>query len=152
MKNGKTQGQYRGIHITDFPYFSVINVEHMNIVLSPWKQSQTGLLEWWKAYNTVKHNRYGMESIGMITQEGYKFANQRYVLDALAALYQLELYLYSMLDHDQRMDTPMPGSRLFKLKGQEWDNKTYYQDMMFYLDNEDGCLYLKTSDYIYSEL
>lgn len=47
--------------------------------------------EWWKKYNKVKHNRTGLDSSTGVYN--YKFANQRNVLNALAALYILNSYI-----------------------------------------------------------
>lgn len=105
-------------------------------VLVPWSKDQT--LGWWKTYNAMKHNRNGVEN----GKENYKLANQDNTLLALAGLYQLYVYCYSLLPHDPHVETPMPGSRLFVLRGEKWDKVHSCRDEKFYIDEETGYLRL----------
>ena len=100
---------------------------------------------WWTAYNKVKHNRTSLVEIDGKKQEGYKFANQKYTMLALAGLYQIMVYLYQKLatDEGKKIVTPMPGSRLFKLIGGVWDSISFYGDSAFYIN--DGDLIWETS-------
>ncbi len=70
-------------------------------------------LEWWKAYNSVKHGR----------SNNYKKANLKNVLYALAALFLLEMYRIQELadDSKEEMDIPDKASKLFVAKS--WEQK-----------------------------
>ncbi len=79
---------------------------------SDWNANAPGaLLSWWRSYNNVKHNR------GVHKRE----ANQKNVLNALSALYLLNVYIYK-----ETLDTrplnfekgPSPRSKLFYIKNQ----------------------------------
>ena len=141
--------QYKAEILTRFPDFSTVIVECKGINLYPWKNSSQDTPVWWKTYNGVKHNRNKIEQNNL---PNYKLANLEIVLNALAGLYQEELYLYSLISHDPKIETPMTGSRLFKLKGAGWEEKRYYLDANLYVDENDGCLYIQTSDFLYSEI
>ncbi len=106
---------------------------------------------WWTAYNKVKHSRTTLVEIDGVKQEGYKFANQKYTLLALAGLYQIMVYFYQKLASDEakRIVTPMPGSRIFELSGGMWDSISFYGDSAFYIDEETGNLFWVTSSLNY---
>ena len=101
---------------------------------------------WWTAYNKVKHNRTSVVQIDGIVQEGFKFANQKYALLALAGLYQIMVYFYQKIAsiEKRRIVTPIPGSRIFKLIGGMWDSIDFYGDSALYID-ENGNLIWETS-------
>ena len=62
--------------------------------------------DWWKSYNSVKHARL----------ENSQEANLKNVVNALAGLYILELYLVKFIgDRDDTIDVPNGKSRLFEL-------------------------------------
>ena len=92
---------------------NIINqkVKMKNIELQPFKNwkyfpNQQTTLDWWKTYNNVKHERL----------LNYKKANLKNVLNALAGLYVLELYLVKFIgDRDSDMDVPNDVSKLFVL-------------------------------------
>lgn len=69
-------------------------------------------LEWWDVNSAIKHNR----NEKMDGVNAYKLANQKNVLDALSALFQLNMYYYHELaeEYDLR-DMPLPKSNIFKL-------------------------------------
>lgn len=142
--------QYQSEINTRFSEFENVTVSCCDTDLKPWDGWAASSPEWWKAYNGVKHNRNKIETYGSVTKENYKFANQKNVLNALAGLYQLEQYLYSVILHDKQEETPLPGSRLFKLKNQGWQNKHFGQDSLFYV--KDGCLYHMYADTPYSDI
>lgn len=77
--------------------------------------------EWWQKYNKIKHNRTTINSETQLPY--YKLANQKNVLNALAALFQLELYYFRKLQQTHFVDEPdMPGpqSKLFEIT--DWGN------------------------------
>lgn len=148
--------QYRPIimrYSTDFCSTDVKVLQgRENLLIKPWeswsfseKESQTP--DWWRVYNKIKHDRIGSGSIGGIEKRYYKFANLKYVLYALAGLYQLLVYFYFKLAIDEPTKDPLPGSRLFNLSGNEWYNIAFHQNIAFYLD--DGTLYYKTGEFAY---
>ena len=68
-----------------FPDFKV-NIPRYGLTLTPWlnwKQNQ-GVPVWWSAYNKVKHHRH----------INFKEANLKNVLNAVAGLFVITLYLY----------------------------------------------------------
>ena len=77
--------------------------------------------DWWNKYNKIKHTRTTINSETGLPY--YKLANQKHVLNALAALYQLELYYYRLL-HQKHFsaepDMPGPASSMFKIEN--WGN------------------------------
>lgn len=78
--------------------------------LGNWKVNPYNSPEWWKEYNSVKHDRLG----------NLKRANLKNVVNALAGLYTLELYLVKLIgDRDHEKDVPNDISKLFELIGFE---------------------------------
>lgn len=76
---------------------------------------------WWQKYNKIKHNRTTIDSETGLPY--YKLANQKNVLDALAGLFQIEMYYFKLLwkNHFQaEPDMPNPPSKLFEIKN--WGN------------------------------
>lgn len=142
--------QYQKEICSRFSEYSTVTVACGDIDLKPWSGWSHATPEWWSIYNGVKHNRNKIESHGNISMENYKFANQENVLNALAGLYQLEQYLYTIINHDPHIETPLPGSRLYKLKDQGWENKFFGQDTFFYVDN--GELYTVFADIPYTDM
>lgn len=98
----------------------VINSESLTI--KPWNGWRVDSPDWWKIYNGVKHNRNKEKTFDSVTKAYYKHACQKTILNALAALYQMELYLYCNSEHHDLKDTPMPGSRMFTLVDHGWEN------------------------------
>lgn len=45
------------------------------------------------------------------------------------------------------LETPIPGSHLFKLTGNKWDEISFYQDVAFHVDLEIGYLIYETGIY-----
>lgn len=66
-------------------------------------------LKWWHAYNLVKHGRI----------ENFKLAKLENVLNALAALYLLEMYYLKDIVKEDEMDIPDRESELFALDNWE---------------------------------
>lgn len=101
---------------------------------------------WWIAYNKCKHRRTEKGTIESQTKEYYKFANQKYTLNALASVYQIYIYLYKRLAdlEGNRVKVPIPGSRMFRLEGGDWDSVEFYKDVAFYVDFSDGRLHYET--------
>lgn len=123
------------------------------ILLKPWenRDASGNIISpfWWTAYNKCKHERTIVGTIDGVTKEYYKFANLKYTLDALAGLYQTLLYAYKLLasQEGKRIEIPLPGSRLFKLTGTDWDNIQVMDDIAVYFDN--GELFIEKSGSIY---
>lgn len=76
-------------------------------------------LEWWKVNDAIKHNRNEKEN-GI---ELYKLANQKNVLIALSALFQLNMYFYKEIfnneNFEEEINVPLPESKIFILKNWE---------------------------------
>lgn len=79
---------------------------------------------WWTVYNKLKHQRADTLEIDGVKQECHKFASQKYLMQALAGLFQVEAYQYREIigaSTPDLMQTPMPGSKIFHLSGQGWN-------------------------------
>jgi hypothetical protein len=139
-KKYRTIGRYKDSIKKSNPDFITQEVEIINYNrnLSPWEEWNTlpDAPWWWTAYNKVKHSRTSIVEIDGLKQEGYKFANQKYILLALAGLYQIMVNYYRRLASDEKKQivTPMPGSRVFKMTGGEWDSISFYGDSAFYIN------------------
>lgn len=93
----------------------------MNWSITPYKSP-----EWWKAYNDVKHNR----------NAEFKKANMKNVLNTLAGLYILNMYLVKNISDEQgeQIDVPNSKSRLFEMVN--WDTKLYVTGYEIYCELE----------------
>ena len=90
-----------------------INVLNKAITLSPWKDwNPSKPPDWWTSYNKVKHQRTGIDKI--TKKPYYTTACLKNVLNALAGLYQLELYFYHRLalQEHKRVCVPIPASMI----------------------------------------
>lgn len=87
---------------------NLVNIkQYTELVLRQgWKSNQYNSPNWWKQYNDVKHERL----------ENFRKANLKNVVNALAGLYTLELYLVKFIgDRDHERDVPNDISKLFEL-------------------------------------
>ena len=152
----KTIGRYKECMTKCNPIFiqQEVSVRNDYPTVQPWIEwNMPDALDapyWWTAYNKIKHSRTSVVKIDDIEQEGFRFANQKYVLLALAGLYQIMVYFYQKIasDEQRRIVTPMPGSRTFELIGGIWDSIHFYGDSAFYI-NENGDLIWRTSSIHY---
>lgn len=136
----------------DFCNTKVDIIQHCNIYsFSPWGSwVRDANPYWWTAYNKVKHERFQVGKIdGRVAKEYYKFANLKLTLYALGGLYQLLIYrYYKLIDGTGNwMETPIPGSHLFRLIGNKWDEVHFYQDVAFHNDVATGHLIYETGIY-----
>ena len=79
---------------------------------------------WWTVYNKLKHQRADTLEIDGVKKKCHEFASQKYLLRALAGLFQVEAYHYREVigpSTNNSLQTPTPGSRIFHLSGQGWD-------------------------------
>lgn len=103
-----------------------------DIELNPWNKwgdsynsnakKRISTPNWWKDYNACKHDRTATRT-GK-TKANYMYANQKNVLCALSALYQLNMYCFRELRNDDPNylpDMPNPPSKLFEVI--DWGNK-----------------------------
>lgn len=76
--------------------------------------------EWWSVHNKVKHSRTLVNKEDLTIN--FKKANQKNVINALAGLYQIEMYFYAFLAKKAGSDilTPIPKSKLFYIDS--WDS------------------------------
>ncbi len=154
--HGTKISHYLDFIINNYPDFFEHNVTVQNnsITLMPWLNTDESgnILSpfWWKAYNKVKHCRTKTGTIEGQTKEYYKFANQKYVLLALAGLYQVLLCSYYKLatQENNHVLIPLPGSRVFQISGEEWDDVSFYNDFALYI-NEDGELIMEQNQIFY---
>lgn len=83
---------------------------------------------WWKNHNEIKHNRTSFKG----GKQNYKKANQNNVINALSALFQMEMYYYNRLADNEniREKTPLPKSSLFSI--QRWTDMVTEGNEIFY--------------------
>ena len=120
-------------------YNESINIQNKDIVLKPWLEwkFKDSNPKWWTIYNEIKHERTTKIEIDNIKMESYKFGTLGNVLNALAGLYQILIYFYYDISvaENKKINSPIPGSRLFELSGNLGKNITFYGNDAFYLDN-----------------
>lgn len=157
---GENINDYRPVimkHETDFSNTEVKILQIKEAFsIKPWEiwgvTNKNDVVEnpsWWKVYNKVKHDRHTVGTINDMSKEYYKFANLEYTLYSLAGLYQLLIYYYYDLAPKDRIQVPLPGSRLFTLSGGKWDDIVFYKDISFYIDFSDGHLYSESGEFVY---
>lgn len=105
-----------------------VNVK--DFVLQPfknWSESPYKSPNWWTPYNRVKHERI----------LNFKLANLKNVLNALAGLYVLELYLVKFIgDRDNTMDVPNDISKLFEIVNFNTREKVFGKELYFSTDED----------------
>ena len=143
-------GRYKVSINNNNPGFIAQEVSLINYdkIVKPWVEwNNMDAPFWWTAYNKVKHSRTSIVEIDGVKQEGYKFANQKYVTIAIAGLYQIMVYFYHIIatSEGKKIVTPLPGSRLFRLSGGIWDQIRFYDDIALYIDENTGCMMRVTS-------
>ena len=118
-------------------------IEKTGKVLVPWGECDESEKSpsWWKVYNKIKHERNHIFTIDSEKKEAYKFANQKYVIVASTALYQLLINLYIQLDSNNKKIAPIPGSKIFKMHGNEWDEMKFFGEFGIEYDESNGNLY-----------
>ena len=72
-----------------------VKITRMNKTFHPFKNWKTSKLEWWDAYNSLKHNRIS----------NYSSANLRNILGAMSALLVLVIYLARFRDSNNDLRT-----------------------------------------------
>ena len=73
-----------------------VNVDYFGVEIQPFKDlTENTLMQWWSAYNGVKHARI----------RNYKNGNLENVLFALAGLYVLEKELYKLITGNEKMNS-----------------------------------------------
>lgn len=114
LEESKTMKDYRSHVLGKYPEIvnRTITVAEFSLTLTPFKDWNTQSLKWWKAYNSVKHNRYDKLSLACLEN----------VVNALAALFLLELkHLKELAEGDQGFNRPDKESNLFTLPDWEYN-------------------------------
>ena len=112
----RSMPKYTKIILEQWPALSEQKVEFASAILQPFKdwksiggdntKPEFSGLEWWRDYTDVKHNRI----------ENYRKANLKNVVNSLAGLYTLELYLVRHIGtRDDKEDVPNDISKIFHL-------------------------------------
>ncbi len=153
---GKSINTYQDCIKVNKPNFIIQEVKIINreLKLKPWENwslSANNPPYWWTAYNKIKHCRTDIVEINGIKQKASIFSNLEYTLNSLAGLYQLLIYIYYDLaiNENKRIKTPLPGSRLFSLESNGWEDVDFYKDVAFYINMDDGILYMESGRFIY---
>ena len=139
--NGRSIDRYRE-NIFDYKnsfIYEKVKIYNKNLVLKPWIDWENNDINpsWWFVYNKIKHERTTKIKVDDIRMESYKFGNLENVLNSLAALYQILVFMYydiSLLEN-RKVNTPIPGSRLFQLDGDFGKTLSFYGNDAFYLDD-----------------
>ena len=162
--NGDKINSYCKCIIENEPDFSSRKVKLVDsdIEMCPWKdwsytiQTQSNGRpsimatnpDWWVKYNRLKHNRTTINRETHLPY--YKLANQKNVLNSLAALFQLELYYFRLLHKkhfSHEADIPDYNSKLFVIEnwGSKW--RMLGPDMAIqYIDDEIDLANLNNKD------
>lgn len=140
MKDG-TINKYQKIILEKIPDFSSVLIKVKNSILEakPWESwKDESVPSWWTVYNKVKHHRLSTGTIDGIKKEYYKFANLKYTMYSLMALYQVMLYSYYYLAQleNKKVFVPLPASRLFETNSHLWKNVSLGSTFAFCSDNE----------------
>lgn len=96
------------------------NRKFYNKTIYPYKNWKNEPPKWWTVYNKIKHNQEQL----IDNKKAYKYANQICVLNALGALFQLNLYIYENIQKNGLI-VPLPESLLFKLE-RNWEDPYKY--------------------------
>lgn len=128
QSNARNIKDYAEVILSELPDItyskvSIIGIDGLTLTaLESWTLESYKSPNWWTEYNDVKHNRF----------QNFNKANLENVLNALAALYTLELNLLKLIcDRDNEThDIPYKESDLFKLNG--WTTNTNSASSMFY--------------------
>lgn len=125
---------YRDCILGNAPEFERVYVVSDSLKEIPWQNWHLQNPDWWTAYNKVKHERFNVGTIGKITQEYYKFANQGNVVKALMGLYQLEIYaLRSLIKRENKKEgLSFLKSALFSLDGEGWCSGSFHKEGGFF--------------------
>lgn len=131
---------YREVTTEKLQSFSNETVVFSKVIeLQPFKSWQVQQSpNWWKDYNELKHDRLASANNSKATQEN--------ILNAFAALYQLEMYFFkSILEKDSfegRLKMPVPHSKNYRIKN--WsDNVDLIDNRYIFYINENGNLILE---------
>ena len=129
---------YRDCILENAPEFERVYVVSDSFKEIPWQNWNSQNPDWWIAYNKVKHERFNKGTIGTITQEYYKFANQENVIKALMGLYQLEIYvLHALIKREGKEEGfAFLRSALFVLDGEGWSSDSFHKEGGFFFQDD----------------
>lgn len=121
-----------------------ILIKNFDIILKPWAglTNEDNEVVWWKVYNSIKHDRTKEITINEITQKAYMFATLYNVLISLGGLYIVLMNIFASVK-DNRADSPLPNSKIYKLISNRWADCRWYSigyvsigtDGDIYIDN-----------------
>lgn len=116
--------------IEDIKSVEIVVKHTKDIKLNPfskWEKNNSSELFWWKGYNSVKHNR----------RESYMAGNLQNLLNALAALYYMELYLVRKIGRNNGdKDVPNSVSKLFEIVNFETKDTVIGYDLYTMTDED----------------
>uniref|UniRef100_UPI00321AA042 hypothetical protein n=1 Tax=Bacteroides fragilis TaxID=817 RepID=UPI00321AA042 len=127
MEQRKTIADYQRWLLNNIKDITAVEIKLIsadNIVLRPfedWDKINPSDLPWWKAYNSVKHNRI----------DNYEKGNFKNLLNAIAAVYYLEMYMFRRIaDETSEMDIPNRMSSVFEIIG--WKTRCGSGENLYY--------------------
>lgn len=118
-----------------------ILIKNYDMEFQPWEGLfiQPINVKWWKIYNKIKHNRTGYLTINGITKKTYLYATLENVLISLGALYIVLMNIFSKIKNN-RDESPIPGSKIYKLTSSRWKNCKWFS--LGYISLNSGKIYL----------
>lgn len=125
-----------------------VNIKPINNCIKPLKDLQNAnSMDWWTAYNKIKHQRNDEITLGDITQTSYKFANLENVITSMAALYILLMNIYAKIKGGYT-ESPVPNSIIFKMSSSRWKKCKFFAPI-YASFGKDGDMYIdNTKDYL----
>lgn len=124
----KTMNDYQTLVIEKYPTIisEKISLREYKLELSPFASWNEHSLDWWKAYNAVKHNR----------TDNMASASLKNVLNILAALFLLEMkYLKEGSDVEKTPDIPTTKSMLFSLPDWKFEYMDGGEAFVYFLNH-----------------
>lgn len=131
--DSKDMSNYHDTVIAKYPDIisQKIVIQEYDLELQPFKGWSHGSGKWWRAYNSVKHNRYG----------NIRLASLSNVLNILAALFLLEMkYLKEHADTEKEPDIPTTKSTLFSLPDWKFEYMTGGEGFVYLLNHQEELL------------
>lgn len=123
-------------------------IKPIDFLIKPWNNlANNDSVEWWTAYNKVKHQRNDMITIDGINQLSYKFANLENVITSMSGLYILLMNIYAKIKNNYE-ESPVPNSVLFKMTSSRWSDCKFFCPIYASV-SKDGDMYIdSTKNYL----
>lgn len=127
---------YRECITGNFKFFASESVYFMNMhaTLKPWLNwSKSMNPDWWHDYNQVKHKRTELDNAGELN---FFRSNLENVLNALAALYVAEEYLFYLCERNFKYSEDNQSYALENLKSDKLIMKDWMKSYRFFMGSK----------------